>query len=671
VSNHPIETSKKLRSRIISGSAVLLSGSSLTTAINLGYNIAVARYLGTIGYGHVAVVYTMLTIASAVTLSFQIVTAKVVAQQGSEENRSAAYRFLHRSAWSCGLFVACLLVVFRQSVAAYLRLPSPLLVVLLAIGAAFYVPLGCRRGYVLGACGFRKLASSLVLEAGARLVGSLVAVFLGFGVTGVIAANAAAEAVSWLVIPPALAASGKSPLAGFLALRELLQALVFFSGQVLINNSDIVLVKHFFAPATAGLYAAIALVGRVIFSFSAAVMNGMFPVVAGARHEERRNLSLIATSLLLVLGIGSAMALGLRIAPPSLWTTFFGAGFHIPGPYGLPYLLSFKAIVTMIFSLSIIVIAYEMSYRIANTSWVQLAIAGAVIAGICRFHSSLREVLFVQLLLMLLLLLVVGVPFLISTLRQAGSSAQSASPAIRLIRHVSEDEVIAEFLRSDFDHNAYREYHESLRALVQQPNLDNPAECAQRRALLFVRHLALWKEIPVDTEWYEVDIRASGLDRIRVFPRARWRKLARGNPRLPDVVEKLAAQPMSDSADPFLRRIDGFRQRLARGEAPPGAVVLIGRSEYQPLTVIDGNHRLAAAVLQGSDLRQLRVLCGLSARMDQCCWYRTNLLTLSRYGRNRVRHLTYRPEAELDRLSERSGQIQIMYHPDPSPTLDD
>jgi O-antigen/teichoic acid export membrane protein len=655
VSNRPIETSKKLRNRIISGSAVLLSGSSLTTLINLGYNILVARFLGASGYGHVAVVYTMLTIASAVTLSFQIVSAKVVAQQASSaESRAAAYRFLHRSAWSCGLFVACLLVVFRQSVADYLRLPSPLLVVLLAVGAAFYVPLGSRRGYILGACGFKKLASSLILEAGTRLIGSLVAVFLGFGVTGVIAANAAAEAIAWAVIPPARTASGKNPLGGFLALRELLQALVFFSGQVLINNSDIVLVKHFFAPATAGLYAAIALVGRVIFSFSAAIMNGMFPVVAGARHEERKNLSLIATSLLLVLGIGSAMAIGLRIAPPSLWTTFFGPGFHLPGPYGLPYLLSLKAVVTMVFSLSIILIAYEMSYRIANTSWVQLAFGGAVIAGICRFHSSLREVLLVQLLLMLLLLLVVGVPFVVSTLRDARASAQSASPAIRLIRHLSEDEVISEFLRSDFDHHAYSDYHASLRPLVDQPSLDSSSDCAQRRALLYVRHLALWKELPANTEWYEVELRLTGLDQIQVFPRAQWRKIARGNFRLPNIVEKLARQPLR--RDSFLSTVEGFRQRLARGENPPGAVLLIGRNEFAPLTVIDGNHRLAAAALEGR-LPQLRVFCGLSPTMNRCCWYRGNLLSLSRYGTNRMRHLTYHPEAELDRLFERSGHI--------------
>jgi O-antigen/teichoic acid export membrane protein len=649
VSTPPTDSPRKLRNRIISGSAVLLSGSGLTTLINLGYNIAVARFLGTSSYGHVAVVYTMLTITSAVTLSFQIISAKVVAQPGSDETRSAAYRFLQRSAWSCSLFIACLLVVFRHSVADYLRLPSPLLVVLLAVGAAFYVPLGSRRGYILGALGFRRLAGNLVLEAGTRLAGSLAAVLLGFGVTGVIAANAGAEVISWLVIRPTLAPSGQNPLGGMLAVRELLQALVFFAGQVLINNSDIVLVKHFFPPVSAGLYAAIALVGRVISSSSSAVMNGMFPVVAGARQEERKSLSLIATSMLLVLGIGSAAAIFLRLAPPSLWTTFFGAGFRIPGPHGLPYLLSLKAMVTMIFSLSIIIIAYEMSYRIANTAWLQLAFAGAVIAGIYRFHSSLREVLLVQLLLMLLLLLVVGVPFLLSMFREARASARASNPAIRLIRHVSEDEVIAEFLRSDFDHDAYRGYHESMRSLVLAPDLDNPSECAKRRALLFVRHLALWKELPANTEWYEVEIQESGLDRIRVFPRAQWRKFAGGNRNLPEIVGKLAGLPMQHSGDPFLRRIQSFRRRLARSEALPGAVVLIGRNEFEPLTVIDGNHRLTAALLDGR-LGQFRVLCGLSPAMNHCCWYRTNLVTLSRYGSNRVRHLTYHPEAELDRL---------------------
>ena len=60
---------KTLQARIVAGSVILLSGSGLTTAINLAYNIAVARFLGPKGFGHATAVYTILTLISAVTLS--------------------------------------------------------------------------------------------------------------------------------------------------------------------------------------------------------------------------------------------------------------------------------------------------------------------------------------------------------------------------------------------------------------------------------------------------------------------------------------------------------------------------------------------------------------------------------------------------------------------------
>ena len=82
--------SKTLRARVLSGSFILLSGSGLATGINLVYNIAVARFLGPTAFGHATAVYTLLILISAVTLSFQIVCVKVVAQQGSPEGKSAA-----------------------------------------------------------------------------------------------------------------------------------------------------------------------------------------------------------------------------------------------------------------------------------------------------------------------------------------------------------------------------------------------------------------------------------------------------------------------------------------------------------------------------------------------------------------------------------------------------
>ena len=43
----------------------------------------------------------------------------------------------------------------------------------MAIGAAFYVPLGSRRGYLQGSCSFRHLALNVVSEGIVRLGGSL------------------------------------------------------------------------------------------------------------------------------------------------------------------------------------------------------------------------------------------------------------------------------------------------------------------------------------------------------------------------------------------------------------------------------------------------------------------------------------------------------------------
>ena len=108
---------KTLQARILAGSVVLLSGSGLTTAINLGYNIVVARFLGPKGFGQATVVYTILTLISAVTLSFQLISAKMVVQQSSPEEKAAVYRGFHRAAWGCGIFVALVLVIFQKTIA--------------------------------------------------------------------------------------------------------------------------------------------------------------------------------------------------------------------------------------------------------------------------------------------------------------------------------------------------------------------------------------------------------------------------------------------------------------------------------------------------------------------------------------------------------------------------
>jgi len=106
----------------------------------------------------------------------------------------------------------------------------------------------------------------------------------------------------------------------------------------------------------------------------------------------------------------------------------------------------------------------------------------------------------------------------------------------------------------------------------------------------------------------------------------------------------------------FLAKIGAIRKSLVEDNAGLGAVILIGLNESEPLTVVDGNHRLVSALLESPHrLNRLRFICGLSPRMSECCWYNTNFMTLLHYGRNVATNALRDPEAELARLLQTTG----------------
>ena len=659
IDSAPRTESKRLHARLLSGSLLLLTGTGSVTVMNLLYNIAMARFLGPTGFGHVSAVCTLLILVSAVTLSFQIVLAKVVAQQTSSFAKIKAYRGFHRRAWDCGFLAGILLFLFQSPISRFLNLPSPLLVILLGIGTIFYVPLGSRRGYLQGACLFRRLTANVILEGLVKLGGSLLLIALGYGVAGVIAANAASVIVAYAFAFPKLAAADDhSPIA--VSFREGLQALVFFAGVVVINNADILVVKHFFAGSLAGVYAAVALVGRVVYALSFSVVSSMFPIAAESGSQNRRDHRVLATSLLLVLAIGSVITLALGLAPTGVWSAVFGAPFGAAGAYNFSYLLALYAATTSLYSLSVAIILYEMSHKIAGTGWMQLAFSAALIGAMWRFHASLTQIIWVQLVMTVVLLGVVGVPFLFRALVGAEfANAVMPLDEIRTLRQVSEEEVLAEFLKTDFAAPDFKSY-QSLYSVVTNPDLADARENDLRRALFFIRHGALWRELPKDTQWFEVEVRKADLDRIYVFPRAYWRKLAHGNFALPGVVQQIVTEPSSNAAaEAFRSKIRNLRGLIA-DEKDLGAILLIGRELRGPFAILDGNHRVAAAaLLENGAVQKFRFFCGLSPKMANCCWYETNFATLCRYAKNLVRYVAYDPQAEVARLSQASEASRV------------
>jgi len=144
-------------SRMLGGSVIMLLGSILVAAINFGFNVSMARLLGPALFAQVAAVVTLLMLASAVSLSFQMVCAKFVARNPSASGKLLVFHGLRKRAWIVGAMIALALTATQRPIADYLRMPNSWLLAVFALGMAF-TPLSvcdveaCKVSANLGPC---------------------------------------------------------------------------------------------------------------------------------------------------------------------------------------------------------------------------------------------------------------------------------------------------------------------------------------------------------------------------------------------------------------------------------------------------------------------------------------------------------------------------------------
>jgi O-antigen/teichoic acid export membrane protein len=632
---------RDLRRGVLSGSAIMLVSSVFVGLVNLVYNFAVAHKLGAGQFGHASAIYTVLMLLSSVTLSFQLLCSKFVARSDSESERIAIYNLLHRRSWLGGLGVGVVLLSGSSAISHYLNLPSPLLVRVLALGTVFYVPLGTRRGFMQGTYDFVPLALNFSLEAVIKVVGAVVLMSAGYSVEGVVGAISASLVVAYFVAIPRkhhLVKVQETTLRA--GMEEGVQAVIFFIGQVIINNLDIVLVKHFFDATQAGVYAAVALIGRVVYMLSWSVVSSMFPFSAGVRSSEKDGRAVLTTALLLASVISGLFILAAWLMPAGLWQILLGSGFPHEARHFYSSLLVLYALTTAIYALSVVLMTYEISRKIGNVSWLQLGFSAAIIVGIYLFHDTLHSVITVQLVLMLILLSVVSLPFLRRSSPMAllaKSEFRDSEGGLRKLKPVDENVVIAEFLRGEFYQGEFTGYRKRFNELVNHPDFSNQRENTLRRALLYRRRGRLWRELPADTEWWEVELTPTDVQRMRVFPRNQWLRYGVPDFLLSETAERIRGRILSNSNDAFIDKLRSLSLEMKQ-DSVFSSVILITIDEATPITIIEGNHRMTAAWLGAPEEvhGRFRYLCGFSPRMAECCWYQTDISTLWRYAKNTV-----------------------------------
>lgn len=384
--------------KVLSGGGFLFLATLFVNIGNYGLNLILGRWLGPEGFAEANLIATLVMVLSFIAMGLQLTTAKFIAE---EENISI--QSLKKILFYISIAVALFLVMVSPLLKQFLQFESVYPLIILFFGIPFYFQMSISRGYYQGTTNFKKLAWTYIIEMVARLLITLglLALFINKGFNSECIALAFLFSFIFCDFYARFKVEEINPdfkylkkVGSFLAIIA-----VYELSQILINNSDVILVKHLFPAYESGLYASIALLGRAVFFATWTVVTILFPMVIEKEKNGEPHLRLFWNALLIVAGIGACMVVGAFLFGSQIMNIAFGQEYVSMADY-----LWIYALLTCLFACANVFVYYNMSLENYLPVLISIIMGLLQIIFISLYHNSLKQVLLVQIFLMAFLL---------------------------------------------------------------------------------------------------------------------------------------------------------------------------------------------------------------------------------------------------------------------------
>ncbi|SEL66490.1 Membrane protein involved in the export of O-antigen and teichoic acid [Aquimarina amphilecti] len=379
----------------------------VVNAGNYLYNLLLGRILGPEMFADAALLITFLLVLSFVAMTFQLATAKFSVLFENTTFKSFI-SLVYKYAGITGIIIGAVMIVFAKQLQELFNTNSSLMFTLFGLGVPIYFIMSVNRGFFQGTKRFEKLAWTYQGEMFSRLIITLLLIFT------ISQVNSSILVVTGIVISfffgllPFKKENFSLRVTNVLSKEQTSQISKFFVltafyelTQIIINNSDILLVKHYFAEYDAGLYASLALIGRVVYFVTWMFVMLLLPAVIEKKKLGEATAPILVKYVGYVVGLASVVVLGCYLFPEFAIHVLFGDAYLSMAPLLWKY-----AIATALFAVSNIFAYYFLSLD----QYIPVVVSGLLgisqILLIIFFHSSLLEVVLVQIIAMAVLLVV-------------------------------------------------------------------------------------------------------------------------------------------------------------------------------------------------------------------------------------------------------------------------
>jgi len=382
---------------------------TFVNVLNYGLNLVLGRWLGPEGFAEANLIATLILIISFLGVAVQLTVANEVAR-ADKKSKPGVLKWIEKKATLLGLLISIVGLACSPFLTSFLHLKSDIPIAMVGIGIPFYFILSARRGFFQGTQNFKVFAKTFVLETIVRLVFTIALLY--YSVNNDPSLNTIAIAVGFLAsfVLGSLFSIKSYKLEKVNAHRSFeMKTILLFVGiitlyelsQILINNFDVILTKHFFDDYTAGIYSSIALVGRIVYFGTWTIVTILFPKVIEkeVKGEPHSHLFYGALSIVLLAGVGvSAFCF---LFDEFIVSLLFGHEFISAADLLWQY-----AFATTLFASANVFAYYHMSLKNYIPVIISLLAGLGQITLIYFFHSSLQEVIIMQIITMTVLLLV-------------------------------------------------------------------------------------------------------------------------------------------------------------------------------------------------------------------------------------------------------------------------
>lgn len=373
---------------------------------NYAYNLILGRVLGPQQFADAAILITLLLVLSFIAMTFQLVTAKFSVLFEDTVFLNFINKTYIYALWT-GIALGIGILLFAKGLQNIFHTQSHYMFVLFGIGVPFYFIMSVNRGVLQGKERFGKLAITYQTEMLSRLLLTISLLFLFKVESSILVAIGILVSLMFGLFPFAkekiffkkgiqLAVTHSSHIKKFFWLTAFYEL-----SQIIINNSDILLVKHYFEAYNAGLYASLALIGRVVYFVAWMFVMILLPKVVQLHKAGKPTTPLLSKYVLYIGILALGIVLGCYLFPTLVVQLLFGNAYVSIAPLLWKY-----AIATSLFAISNIFAYYFLSLD------VYIPVILAAILGITQviliifFHDTLLQVVLMQVYAMVLLLIV-------------------------------------------------------------------------------------------------------------------------------------------------------------------------------------------------------------------------------------------------------------------------